>query len=74
MHFPGERIETQKMENPTAPGGLRTPRRKGMVRLNTALRPGRRDRMAADGLRRAWRQCPVGHIWKAGAFSRAGPP
>ena len=24
--------------------------------------------------RRGWRQCPLGHGWKAAAFSRAGPP
>ena len=34
---------------------------------------GRRERITAGGFQRAWWQCPVGHIWKAVIYSRAGP-
>lgn len=51
----------RKMEIPKAPDEYSDAAEGRAVRLKDALLSG-------------WRRWPVGHIWKAAAFSRAGPP
>ena len=63
-HFLSEKMEMQKMEIPKASGECSDAAEGRTVQLKDAL---------LSGWRRVWRQCPVGHIWKAAVFSRAGP-